>query len=150
MRFHHDFVSKRLRKTDERGWVLMCGALVATVLFGLLGLAFDAGLLQMHRLRAQMAADNAAVAGALEMRNGTGNQVAAAKATAKLNGFDHGVNGDTVSVTTIELFTPRTFMNVGFTLRVTSTRRLSLVMSASGPLRSTSSFMVSKLTGTRR
>lgn len=110
-----------LRKRARRGWVLICGALAATALIGFLGLAFDTGILQLQRLRAQMAADNAAVAGALELRNGTGNQVAAAKAAAALNGFNDGLNGDTVAVSNVDADTlrvdvtrsvPTTFMQI--------------------------------------
>jgi Flp pilus assembly protein TadG len=119
--FSNQRSARPISSKARRGWVLMCGALVATVLFGFLGLAFDTGVVQMQRLRAQMAADNAAVAGALEVRNNTGNQVLAAKAAAKLNGFEHGVNGDTVSVSSIDANNLRvdvtrtvstTFMNV--------------------------------------
>lgn len=87
-----------LRTRGRRGWVLLTSGLAVTVLIGFLGLATDAGVLQMNRLRAQMAADNAAVAAGLELRKHSGGEVAAAFATAELNGFKNGVGGNVVEV----------------------------------------------------
>ncbi|MCC6538108.1 MAG: hypothetical protein IT162_11185 [Bryobacterales bacterium] len=76
----------------------MTSGLVITVLIGCLGLATDTGLLQMYRLRTQMAADNAAIAAGLEMRKGTGAEVSAALASARINGFPNTGTTDAVTV----------------------------------------------------
>ena len=76
----------------------------------------------------KLAADNAAVAGALELRNGTGNQVAAAKTAAALNGFNDGTNGDTVTVSSVDADSVR--VDVSRTVPATFMRIFGLSSSA--------------------
>jgi hypothetical protein len=68
------------------------------VLMAVIGLAIDAGYLQLMKTRMQTAADAAAIGGAQELRaNGSAGLVTAGKRDASLNGFTDGAN--TVSVT---------------------------------------------------
>ncbi len=70
-----------------------------TVLLACLGLAIDAGYLELLKSRMQTAADAAALGGVQEFRmNGAGGVVAEAKADAAMNGFTDGVNSVTVTV----------------------------------------------------
>src|SRR5687768_3392148 len=86
-------------KHAERGVVLVLLALMAAVLFGFLGLAIDGGNLQWTRLRAQTAADSAAIAALREYQLGSPGaaMVDAARNDAALNGFAH--NTDSTSIT---------------------------------------------------
>ena len=82
-------------KHAEKGVVLVLLAFMAAVLFGFLGLAIDGGNLQWTKLRAQTAADSAAIAALREYQLGSqgAGMVEAARNDAALNGFAH----DTVS-----------------------------------------------------
>jgi Putative Flp pilus-assembly TadE/G-like len=74
-------------------------AVVSAVLMECIGLAIDAGYLQLVKTRVQGAADASAVGGAQEIKsNGSANVVSAARADAALNGFTNGSSSVTVTV----------------------------------------------------
>ena len=81
----------------ERGFVMVTFVVLAVVLLGMTGLVIDAGMMAYEKRRAQVAADAAAMGGALEIAGG-GNGVLAAADDATANGFTGGVNGTTVAV----------------------------------------------------
>jgi Flp pilus assembly protein TadG len=81
---------------DERGQTIMLVALALPIILGFVGLATDVGSLFMDRRQMQTAADAAALAGALNLTNGTWQS--AAKAASTANGFTDGSNGVTVNV----------------------------------------------------
>ena len=80
----------------ERGFVMVTFVVLAVVLLGMTGLVIDAGMMAYEKRRAQVAADAAAMGGALEIAGG-GNGVLAAADDATANGFTGGVNGTTVA-----------------------------------------------------
>lgn len=87
----------RLR-SRERGSVALLSAISMVALLGFAGMAVDVGYLQWTRLRIQTAADAAVQSAAIEVANSTGNQVAAGRYSAQLNGFTNGVNGASVTI----------------------------------------------------
>jgi hypothetical protein len=69
------------------------------VVLGLVGLSIDTGYLELVKIRAQTAADAAALGGVNERKvNGASNVTTSARADAAANGFTHGANGVTVTV----------------------------------------------------
>jgi Flp pilus assembly protein TadG len=76
---------------------------MATFLFGFVALGIDTEALFHAKRQAQAAADAAATAYAEEAGYGTATQLAAAKAAAKLNGFDTAANA-TVTVNSPPLY----------------------------------------------
>lgn len=80
---------KNLRK-DESGQTLIFTALCITVLIGFVGLAVDVGLLFRAKTNLQKVADNAAIAGAEEIKSG--NWSAAALTSAAQHGVTSGVS----------------------------------------------------------
>jgi hypothetical protein len=83
----------------RRGFVLITMLCCLVVLVAFLGLAIDAGYLELVKTRMQTAADAAALGGAQEIKmNGAANVVAAAHADAALNGFTDAQHGVTVTV----------------------------------------------------
>jgi len=95
MKTNSSFIGKR-----QRGSIAILGTVTMTALFGMLGLGFDAGYLYHLKRTAQLAADAAARAGALELQNGSNKDTITdqAKAEAATNGFTNGANGVTVTV----------------------------------------------------
>ena len=85
---------------QEHGQVLVIGALLATALLGLVGLIVDAGLLYAERRQAQNAADEAALAAAVEIRYGGSDEdaIAAALENAAANNYDNNGSDNTVTV----------------------------------------------------
>jgi hypothetical protein len=81
---------------DESGQALIIVALSLTSLLGFVGLAVDVGALLHDRRELQIAADSAAIAGALSYNYG-GSTNAAYNASAR-NGFTNGQNGASVTV----------------------------------------------------
>lgn len=73
------------RHKSQGGQAIILVALFLPVLFGVVGLAFDIGFLEMMNRQAQTAADAAAVAGAISLPYS--DAAAAAKAAALSNGF---------------------------------------------------------------
>lgn len=73
--------------------------LSTATLLGCIGLAIDAGYLQLLKIRMQTAADAAAIGGAQEYRmNGSAAVTAAAQGDAALNGFTNGTKSVSVTV----------------------------------------------------
>src|SRR5436309_6145363 len=94
----------------ESGSVIVLTAIVATVLFGVMGLAVEvAGFYSLKR-KMQTAADAGAKSGAIELGNGTANWVAEARRGTSQNGYTHGVDGVTVTVNS----PPTTRASAGF------------------------------------
>ncbi len=85
---------------DRRGFVLLTASLVAVGVMLFLGLAFDAGYLEWVRVRAQAAADAAALGAATELAKGSGRPevVSAGKDDSSLNGFTDGANDVRVTI----------------------------------------------------
>ena len=85
---------------DESGGVLIVAALAMTGLMGFLALATDAGVLFRSRRNVQIAADAAAIAGAVNYlhHGSSSNAIAAAKAASSSNGATDGSGGATVTV----------------------------------------------------
>lgn len=85
--------------TREDGQVLVLTLVCATLLMAFMALAIDVGLLFRARRNMQIAADAAAMAGAMQAFYGpTGNVNSAGQAAAKLNGVDGSVTGNTVTI----------------------------------------------------
>lgn len=87
-------------RRDESGQMLVLVALSMTVLLGFLALAVDVGLLFRAKRNMQVAADAAAVAGALDYKFNA--NVTTAKSTAQTaataNGVTNGTNGAVVTI----------------------------------------------------
>jgi uncharacterized membrane protein len=89
-------------RSSERGSVLPALAVMIIISVLMAGLVVDAGVLQQQRGQAQIAADAAAVAGAMELLptgKGSAWAVNVARNTSAWNGFISGANGTTVTVT---------------------------------------------------
>src|SRR5258705_13870207 len=87
---------KRLK--DESGQALIITALCMTCLFGFAALATDVGLMLREKRLLQIAADSAAIAGALELNYSSTSVTSAAQAASAQNGYTNGTNGATVTV----------------------------------------------------
>ncbi len=88
----------RSSRNARRGFVLVTMLVASAALMACVGLAIDAGHLQLVKSRMQTAADAAAIGGVQELRmNGSAHVADAAKADATRNGFTDG--HDSVSVT---------------------------------------------------
>jgi hypothetical protein len=74
---------------------MVLAAFGLVVITGVLGLSIDMGYLRYTKRRMQTAADSAAIAAASELNGG--NSTAAAINDAKVNGFEDGVNGASVT-----------------------------------------------------
>jgi len=83
---------------DESGQTMIIVGLMVTVLLGFMGLVADVGWLQIGIVRAQRAADAAALAGAPYLPGNVGGATTAARNEATKNGFTHNVNGASVLV----------------------------------------------------
>jgi hypothetical protein len=84
-----------MKRNRENGQALVLVALSLLVLVGIVGLSIDMGYLRYAKRRLQTAADSAAIAGASELKDG--NYKTAAVNDAKVNGFEDGVDGVTVT-----------------------------------------------------
>jgi len=91
----------RERIRSERGQVILLVALLMVPILGMVGIAMDSGYLFYTRRAMQTAADTAAIAGSLDQVSSTSTLTSvtvAAKADAKTNGFEDGVDDVTVTV----------------------------------------------------
>jgi hypothetical protein len=97
----------RLRQ-DEAGQTLIFGALGMMVSVAFMGLAIDVGLLLRTRRNAQIVADAAAIAAALDYKynSSTTSAKAAGQAAATANGVTNGVGGATVTINTPPVYGP--------------------------------------------
>jgi Flp pilus assembly protein TadG len=85
-----------VRRREEGGWVLFGGAMLSILLFLFMGLVVDTGVLECRKKQAQMAADEAALSAALELRGRSGRAIEAGLFAAQLNEFTNGRDGATV------------------------------------------------------
>jgi hypothetical protein len=102
-------VWKKLR--DDGGQALVTSLLCMTCLFGFAALATDVGVLLREKRLAQIAADSAAIAGALELNYSSSSVTSAAQAAATQNGFTTGTTGATVTVNPPPLYGPHAGVN---------------------------------------
>src|SRR6478735_9117788 len=87
------------RRRRARGFVLITMVASMVVILSIIGLAIDAGHLQLVKIRMQTAADAAVIGAIQELKlNGGTNVTAAGKADAAANGFADGENTVTVVV----------------------------------------------------
>ena len=87
-------------RRDRRGQILISLALMFGVLLAFMGLVFDGGRIYYERVRMQAAADAGALASNWEQQRRNLSEVTASALHAtKLNGFEDGVNGVNVQVT---------------------------------------------------
>jgi Flp pilus assembly protein TadG len=92
---------------NEDGQMLVFTALSMTILFGMLGIAFEVGMMFREKRYQQTAADAAAQAAALDYyynnatlgANAITHATTEANTTATNNGFTNGQNGTTITVT---------------------------------------------------
>jgi Flp pilus assembly protein TadG len=87
---------------DESGQTLIFVALSMTFLLGVVGMATDVGTLLHDRRNLQIAADSAAIAGAVEenINPAAANVQAAGQRAATQNGITNGSNGAVVTINT--------------------------------------------------
>jgi Flp pilus assembly protein TadG len=85
-----------IRRESRGGQAIILFVLALPVLFGMVGLAFDIGFLEMLKHKAQTAADAAAIAGAVDLPYGS--MTTSARAASAVNGFTNGVNGASIVV----------------------------------------------------
>jgi Flp pilus assembly protein TadG len=96
--------------SDERGQMLVLVALSMTFLMGFMALAIDVGVLFRAKRNVQIAADAAAVAGALDYQynQSISSAKAAAQTAATANGVTNGTDGVVVTINTPPLDGPNT------------------------------------------
>ena len=87
------------RRDRQSGKILVLFGILLTVLFGLLGLVMDGGLMMASHRRVQNAADSAALAAAMDLMRGVSSSGAAATATTFVQ-THNGLSTATVTVTT--------------------------------------------------
>jgi Flp pilus assembly protein TadG len=118
---------------NENGQVLVIAALAMSSLLGFVGLATDVGMLFRTRRNIQIAADAAAVAGAVDyLYNGTVTSAkSAAKAASSSNGFTDGTSGATVTVNIPPASGPNAG-NAAFVEAIVSYPRKTMFMSMFG------------------
>jgi Flp pilus assembly protein TadG len=143
---------KRLK--DESGQALIITALCMTCLFGFAALATDVGLILREKRLLQIAADSAAIAGALELNYSSGAVVSAAQAAAARNGYTTASNGVTTSAgTTVTVHTPPSYgphaggTNTNYVEVIVSQRQSTLFMSMLGVLNMTPTVRAVALNG---
>jgi uncharacterized membrane protein len=85
---------------DAKGQVLVLTALCMALLLGFMAFAVDMGLLFHTKRNIQIAADAAAIAGALDYEYNTSatKAQAAGRAASAANGFTNGSNGTVVTI----------------------------------------------------
>jgi Flp pilus assembly protein TadG len=81
-------LTRRDHTGRRSGKILVLFALLLPVLFGMLGLAIDAGMMLASHRQAQSAADAAALAAAVELLNGESNACADAKAQSYVQQYN--------------------------------------------------------------
>jgi hypothetical protein len=131
---------KRLK--DESGQALVISVLSMTCLFGFAALATDVGLILREKRLLQIAADSAAVAGALELNYNSANVTSAALAAAGRNGFTAASNGvTTAGGTTVTVNTPPSngphAAQAGYVEVIVSQQQSTMLMSLFGVLNMT-------------
>ncbi len=130
------------RLTDESGQAMILSVLCMTCLFGFVALAADVGIMLREKRLLQIAADSAAIAGALELNYNPAGITAAAQAAASQNGFastTSGVTtaaGVTVTVNPTPLYGPYAGLP-GYVEVIVSQRQPTLFMGLFGVLNMT-------------
>lgn len=121
-------------RDDQAGQVLVITALSMTLLLAFLGFAIDVGLLFRAKRNAQIAADAAAVAGALDYQYNTSVTSAktAGQAAATANGFTNGSNGVTVTINPPPVNGPEAGVN-GYVEAIVTQSNQSIFMGIMGP-----------------
>jgi Flp pilus assembly protein TadG len=95
------------RLNGESGQALIVSALCMTCLIGFVALAADVGIMLRDKRLLQIAADSAAIAGALEINYDSGAVTTAALAAATQNGFAATTSGTTTTAgVTVTVNTP--------------------------------------------
>lgn len=94
----HTIVTTQTMRSREHGYVLVTFALLLVPLLLMAGLSVDVGSWYNRASNIQKAADAAALAGVVWLPD-VATATTYAKATAKRNGFEHGVKGIVVTVT---------------------------------------------------
>lgn len=95
--FHQRNQYRDSRRSVRRGTILVITAIVAVVLFGLLGLVIDAGQLMSAHRKTRNATDAAATAAAMDLLIGRSHSTATATATAFVKDYN-GLESATVTV----------------------------------------------------
>ena len=90
-------MTSQRRRRDE-GYTMVMTALLLVPLMLFAALAVDVGGFYTRAHEVQRAADAASLAGVVWMPDDYDQAVTVARATARRNGFNHGVNGVTVAV----------------------------------------------------
>ena len=92
-----------IQPTRERGQVLFIFALALVAIVAMTGLVLDGGSTFVQRRDMQNAADAAAMAGAYDFANNGSvtSAIVAAQGVAIANGYTHGVNGVSVTVSVV-------------------------------------------------
>lgn len=121
-------------RNNEAGQVLVITALSMTLLLAFLGFAIDVGLLFRAKRNAQIAADAAAVAGALDYQYNTNvtSAKAAGQAAATANGFTNGSNGVTVTINPPPVNGPEAGV-AGYVEAIVTQSNQSIFMGIMGP-----------------
>lgn len=90
----------RSENRGEKGAVTVIFTLMLPIFVAFLGLAIDIGWLYVNRVKMENAADTGSLAGAFQLKRGSGaaSIQAMARHDAGLNGFTHGVDGVNVIV----------------------------------------------------
>ena len=119
---------------DESGQVLVITVLAMTVLLGFLAFAVDMGLLFHAKRNIQIAADAAAIAGALdyEINTSVTKAQAAGQAASTANGFTNGVNGVTVTINPPPVYGPEA-TKVGYVEAIVQQTNPTFFMGIVGP-----------------
>lgn len=121
-------------RNNEDGQVLVITALSMTLLLAFLGFAIDVGLLFRAKRNAQIAADAAAVAAALDYQYNTNvaSAKAAGQAAATANGFTNGVSGVTVTINPPPLNGPEANV-AGYAEAIVTQSNSTILMGIVGP-----------------
>lgn len=119
---------------DQRGQVLVLAALSMITLLGFVALAVDVGILFRAKRNAQIAADAAAIAGALDYNYNTSvpSAKAAAQAAATANGVTNGTGGTVVTVSLPPADGPNTSCSGCVEVQITEPNP-TIFMAMSGP-----------------
>ena len=113
---------------DERGQTIILVALSLPLLLGFVGIATDVGALFKDKRTMQTAADAGAIAGALNISNGT--YVTAAKAATAANGYTDGSNGVVVNPVNGPLWPASNYHGQNNYIEVTITKTESTIFLA--------------------
>jgi Flp pilus assembly protein TadG len=133
---------------DESGQALIISLLSMGCLVGFVALAADVGVMLREKRLLQIAADSAAIAGALEINYDTGAVTSAALAAAAQNGFTAAASGvSTASGVTVTVNTPP---SIGPHSGPTNTNYVEVIISQKQPTFFMNYFGIASMTPTVR